>query len=254
MIEIPIRQSWLNTFMNCPEQARQDRLGLVTQRQSSDMMRGNLVHAAIEHCGNELIETGNRVSLDNAREYMDSVTPGLAEETKVWRHSYEKVVDVARNNLATWHEQLFPSLNPVGVEQQFRIPLDERDGVRIILEGTADWIESDVIYDWKNRSQFSEPWESKRWDLQSHVYCYAFGVEQFTLVVLVDGQMQLIPIERRLPHVEALKDLCWSAVEMIQADLKVWPKRWAWYGCSPIWCPVWQAGECRGKHLGDDPW
>ena len=255
MIEIPIRQSWLNPLANCPEQARQERLGLVATRETSDLMRGNMVHAAIEYCGNELMHTGNRVSVEEASEYMDSITPGLAEMVEEWRHEFETVVDVARKNLYAWHEHVFPNLLvPTGVEQSFRVVLDERDGVRLVLTGTADWVQPDLILDWKNASREYIPWEQKRWNLQASVYSFALGVPHFDLVNLVSGKVQVIHIERGDPDVEALRDLCWSAAALIQSDLKVWPKRWTGWHCSPKWCPVWQAGECRGKHLGPTPW
>ena len=254
MIEVPIRQSWLGTFSNCPEWARNVRYGLVRERETSDMLRGNMVHAAIEYCGNELMSSGVRPPLDEAIDHMDAVFHELCGSVEGWRHELEEIVDVARANLTVWYEDLFPSLNPVAVEKHFRVPLDERDGVRVVLEGTADWVEDGVIYDWKNPSRSYEPWEKQRWDIQSHVYCAAFDCPKFRLVALVKGKMQIIEIERRVPHLEALKDLCWSIVELLQSDLKVWPQRWAGWHCSPKWCPVWQAGECRGKHLGPTPW
>ena len=175
MIEIPIRQSWLGTFSNCPEQARQDRLGLVRSQESSDMLRGNMVHAAIEYCGNELMHTGNRLSFDETSAYMDSIAPDLANGVEVWRHEFENVVDVARKNLFVWHEECFPNLMvPTGVEQSFRTTLDERDGVRLVLTGTADWVQDGLILDWKNPSREYEPWEQKRWNLQASVYCFRF--------------------------------------------------------------------------------
>tara|TARA_R110000796_G_scaffold171696_3_gene288758 strand:+ start:65 stop:832 length:768 start_codon:yes stop_codon:yes gene_type:complete len=255
MIEIPIRQSWLGTFTNCPEQSRQERLNLVQTRESSDLMRGNMVHNTIEYCGKEFMHTGRRVSFEEASNYMDSITPDLAKLVVEWRHKYESVVDVARNNLFAWHEQVFPELMvPTGVEQSFRIPLDERDGVRLVLTGTADWVQPDLIIDWKNPSREYVPWEQQRWNLQASVYCFAFGIPHFDNVALVNGKVQVIHIERRDADVEALRDLCWSAAALIQSDLKVWPMRWAGWHCSPKWCPVWQAGECRGKHLGPTPW
>lgn len=219
------------------------------------MLRGNMVHAAIEYCGKELMRTGNRVSIEEASDYMDSVTSDLASDVEVWRHEFEAVVDVARKNLVAWHEQVFPDLMvPTGVEQEFRTVLDERDGVRLVLTGTVDWVQPDLIVDWKNPSRAYEPWEQKRWNLQASVYCFALGVPYFDLVCLVKGDVHTIRIERRDHDTEALRDLCWSAAALIQSDLKVWPLRWAGWHCSPKWCPVWQAGECRGKHLGPTPW
>jgi hypothetical protein len=254
MIEIPIRQSWLNTLSNCPEWARQERLGLVTQKESSDMLRGNLVHSAIEHVGRLMI-LGEDPTFDLMLGVIDDQFEQTVDAVEVWREDHVRVIEVARNNAFAWFEEVRPLLDPIGVEEEFRFTLDERDGVRLVITGTTDWRNRDgSIWDWKNPSRKYEPWEKKRWDLQSHVYCAAFGSTVFNLVALVNGAVQRIEIERTEAHTEALKDLCWSAAELLQSDLKVWPKRWGWWGCSPKWCPVWQAGECRGKHLGSDPW
>jgi len=261
VIEIPLRQSWLNTLDRCPEQARQERLGLVTTLPNSDMLRGNLVHAAIEHCGNMMMEYGAircleaAPTLDECMEYMDSVTAQLSSEVVEWREDYEKVIDRARVNLTGWYNDYLPKLGiPTGVEQEFRITLDERDGVRLVLTGTADWVEPNRITDWKNPGREYVQWEKRRWDLQSTVYCHALGIPSFALVAIVNGVVQETLIERPAGYGEALKDLCWSAAGLIQSDLKVWPMRWSGWHCSPKWCPVWQAGECRGKHLGSNPW
>jgi hypothetical protein len=255
MIEIPLRQSWLNTFDMCPERARQERLGLVKGSESSDTMRGTAVHAGIEHCGLVLLNSGQRVDVAEGLDVVDATIQALAPTVEMWRDSLERVTDVARVNFEAWHRELFPQLHPTGVEDEFRVTLDERDGVRLVLTGTADWMNEDgTVWDWKNPSRHYKPWEKKRWDIQSHVYCFAFGATKFNLGVIAKGDIQVIEIERTEGHIEALKDMCWAIADMIQSDLKVWPQRWSGWHCSPVWCPVWQAGECRGKHLGSDPW
>jgi len=255
MIEIPLRQSWLNTVVRCPEQGRQERYELVATRNTSDMLRGNLVHAAIEFCGNSMLHDGHIPDLADLMEHMDDCTPALVSEVAEWRHDFEKVIDAARINLEGWYNDYLPTLDtPTGVEEDFRVTLDERDGVRLVLHGTADWKQPNLLADWKNPSREYTPWEHRRWNLQASVYCYAFGISDFRLVALVGGAVQEIKIERTDADHEALKDLCWSVAELIQSDLKVWPMHWDGWHCSPKWCPVWQAGECRGKHLGQSPW
>ena len=129
--------------------------------------------------------------------------------------------------------------------------IGKRKGVELWLSGTADWEdESGEIWDWKNPSRFYEPWEKRRWDIQSHAYCWALGAEKFNLAVFANGQYQHIPIERNEADHKAFIDLCWSIVPLITADIKPWPMNWTGWHCSPKWCPVWQDGKCRGKHLG----
>jgi len=255
MIEIRLRQSWINTFLRCPEQARQERFKLVSQKETSDLLRGNAVHHAIETYGEHMM---NEDTLPTVDELLDIAETYIAEEApkiEVWRHSYEKIVDVALANVEVWHREVMPDLNPVGIEKSFELSLGVRNNVNLILTGTADWIDaSGAIWDWKNPNREYEPWEKKRWDIQSHAYCLAFDTEDFVLCVLVNGKVQIIPIVRTDKDKMAFTELCWSMVPTIMSNQTPWPMNWGGWHCSPKWCPVWQAGKCRGEHLGENPW
>ena len=256
MKEITLRQSWINNFIRCPEQARQERLGLVEQRQTSDLLRGNAVHEAIEHAG--LLRMGGQEHIDLV-ELLDIGDAYCAEhggKVDVWRDSYEQTIDVVRQNLMVWYDELWPILRPKAVEKTFTKSMGIRDGVKLVLQGTADWIDdSGVIWDWKNPSRHYAEWEKKRWDIQSHAYTWACGKEQFNLAVMSKGKLQVIEIERSDADKAAFVELCWSIVPTLLTidEATTWPQRWEGWHCSPKWCPVWQAGKCRGEHLGDDP-
>ncbi len=255
MIEIKLRQSWINTFLRCPEQARQERFGLVTQRETSDLLRGNAVHAAIEYAGLTLLQRGERVELGELLDVSDSFIASYAPDVEVWRQDYEPTVDVCRKNLECWHNELFPILEPEAVEKQFTKEIGIRGNVRLMMTGTVDWIDkSGVLWDWKNPGRHYQAWEKKRWDIQSHAYTWAFDADQFNLGVLSAGKLQVIEIERTPEQKEAFLELCWSLVPTIMSKDETWPQNWSGWHCSPQWCPVWQAGKCRGKHLGDNPW
>jgi hypothetical protein len=255
MIEIRLRQSWINTFLKCPEQARQDRLGLVTQKESSDFLRGNAVHGAIEYAGRLMLAGMPRPELSEIIEVAEEFIVSYSSAVEVWRHHYESLVDTVRANLTCWYEELFPDLDPVGVEIPFEKEIGRRDNVRLVLTGTVDWVDkSGVIWDWKNPSREYLAWEYKRWDIQSHAYCWALEATDFNLGVLVDGTLQVVEIERTEEDKNSFVELCWSMVPIIMSDAKTWPQNWSGWHCSPKWCPVWQAGECRGKHLGENPW
>ncbi len=262
MLEIRLRQSWINTFLRCPEQARQERFKLVgPQKETSDLLRGNAVHHAIENYGvrklqpTPLGEWLPPLSLDELLNVAEDYLVNEAPKVDEWRHSYEKTVDTVMANVEAWHREVMPNLDPVGIEESFEISLGVRENVNLILTGTADWIDkSGAIWDWKNPNREYEPWEKKRWDIQSHAYCLAFDTEEFVLCVLVNGKVQIIPIERTQEHKDAFIELCWSMVPTIASNQVPWPMNWGGWHCSPKWCPVWQAGKCRGEHLGDNPW
>ena len=139
MIEIRLRQSWINTFLRCPEQARQDRLGLVSQKETTDFLRGNAVHGAIEYAGRMIMAGLPRPSLDEVLEVAEEFIATYSSEVEVWRQEYEEVVDVVRANLAVWYEELFPSLDPEGVEVPFEREIGRRDNVRLVLTGKSSF-------------------------------------------------------------------------------------------------------------------
>jgi len=257
MEQIKLRQSWINNFLRCPEQARQERLGLVQQKETTDLLRGNAVHAAIEHAG--LLRMGGQeeVDYDELIDVSDTFIADNSTAVDVWRDTYESVVDVCRANVTTWYNELNPILDPVGVEQTFSKSMGVRHGVQLILTGTADWTDrSGVLWDWKNPSRHYPAWEKKRWDIQSHAYTWALEKEQFNLAVFAKGDLQVIEIHRTEAQKEAFIELCWSIVPTLLTigEATTWPQRWEGWHCSPKWCPVWQAGKCRGEHLGEEPW
>ena len=255
MIEIRLRQSWINTFLRCPEQARQERLGLVSQKETTDFLRGNAVHGAIEYAGRMIMAGLPRPTLDEVLEVAEEFIATYSSEVEVWRHEYENVVDVVRANLAVWYDELFPSLDPEGVEVPFEREIGRRDNVRLVLTGTVDWVDkSGVLWDWKNPGREYQAWEKKRWDIQSHAYSWALDATHFNFGVMANGKLQIIEIERTEEHKKAFLELCWSMVPTIMSDAKTWPQNWEGWHCSPLWCPVWQAGKCRGEHLGENPW
>jgi hypothetical protein len=61
----------------------------------------------------------------------------------------EATVPLAETMVRTWYAEVFPYLNPVGVEKSFEFVLYEDEGRRIILHGTRDLDEADLTWDWK---------------------------------------------------------------------------------------------------------
>ena len=155
MIELNLRQSWISTFLRCPEQARQERAGLVQQRESSDMLRGNAVHYAIEEAGAAKL-SGREAELDMMLNAAERYITDHAHEVDEWRTELEPLVETVRANVECWHTELNPILfpRPDGIERMFmkNMGIREVDGydlpVRLNLVGTADWIDqSGVIWD-----------------------------------------------------------------------------------------------------------
>ena len=97
--------------------------------------------------------------------------------------------------------------------------------------------------------------EKQRWDIQSHAYTWALDKTTFNLAVFAKGKLQVIEIHRSQEEKDAFIELCWSMVPTLLTidTATTWPMRWEGFVCSPKWCPVWQAGKCRGEHLTEEP-
>ena len=126
MIEVRLRQSWINTFLRCPEQARQERFELVKQKETSDLLRGNAVHHAIEMYGKTMFNAQpvlptDPMSLEWMLDLGETYLAENAPKVEVWRHTYEKTVDTVLNNIEAWYNQVLPILNPVAIEKSFEV-------------------------------------------------------------------------------------------------------------------------------------
>jgi hypothetical protein len=184
------------------------------------MLRGNAVHYAIEEAGAAKL-SGKDVELDMMLDAAERYIADHAHEVEVWRTDIDPLVDVVRANVQTWHTELNPILFPRvdGIERMFVKSMGVRQveglasPIKLNLLGTADWIdESGIIWDWKNPSRHYEAWEKQRWDIQSHAYTWAHGLDQFNLAVFAKGKLQVIEIERTEQHKQAFVEMCWSIV------------------------------------------
>ena len=257
MIEHRFRQSWLNTFLSCPEQARTIRNKTAVDTQGSKMVRGTAVHAAIERALTARMD-GYEMSVDDILEAFHWSWDSLVGTIQKWNKgatTAEATVGLAEVMVRTWCAEVFPYLTPVGVEKPFEFVLYEDEGRRIILHGTRDLDEDNLTWDWKT-GQHDEPWMIRRNDLQSMIYTLARAHERgdlespqpFRFCYLTNGEVEVIDVTRTAQDWAALVPMCNSIADLIEAKLPSWPLRYDGWKCSDDWCPNWAA--CRGKHLG----
>ena len=268
-IDISIRQSDLGQGDLCLESLRRRDRDPVIEPYASQLARGNAVHAAIEVCGNHMLQhDGEPTPIDIMERTLDALIETECDMVEDWRETRAKTESAIRANFEEFYWGIAPDLNPAAVEYPFRVLLDEDERRRIWLSGTIDWIDkSGRIIDWKNPSKPYKKWEKVRWDPQSTVYTYAVAhaadpdelgiptlrqgslTRDFELCMLVDGTAHWITIERGPSDWAALVDKCRGLADLSESDLKTWPQSWnSWY-CSPTWCPNWNT--CRGRHYAD---
>lgn len=257
-----LRQSWLKEADTCPERARRDHLGLDERRETDAANLGTGVHSAIETTLSEG-QAGNELDEDTAVEVFNRQFTEMmaAENFEFVKYTEKSARNFGETCVRNWHRQILPTLEyqDAILEHTFQVPLVD-DGQRVIeLSGTIDYWEPDrSLRDWKTsgRGEY-QPWEKKRWDIQSTIYCYSVcAIEEwwdpltFEFIVMHPKGVQRLTVERTVDDFEWLKAKCVAYAKLIEAELDVWPMQDNQALCSPTWCDSWK--NCRGKYLGDE--
>lgn len=262
-----VRQSWLGTYLICPQRSRYDMTMPKLRRGSDATAIGTGVHHAIEQYLLRNVDTLEDMVL-SARE---AVSLELADESL-------RRTDISADEahmfscvdamVTSWYQDIRP-LVPLGglVEHKFKAQLLEgtADTVPLWLEGTMDYVAPDgSIWDWKTASR---SYSAKEKQKQSHqATCYVVASRELGLVPDTDeptafrfGVMlrqptpksQVITVHRDKGHVEWLKrQIASVATTALNLPLSVdWAMNDQHNLCSSKWCDYWSV--CKGAHWSD---
>jgi len=239
-------QSLLNTYLQCPEQARHELLGDVPRVESPKMALGTAGHSAIEHkllhpsadfeeCAELMLDTfENRMYLTEFKE-----DPKLG-------------MDWARKRgvsaLNSWWEEILPQVQPEAVELPFQYRLYSDDKRTIDMKGTIDCVDrKDFIWDWKFSGSERKEWKDRRGSVQATAYTRAAGVNHFKYAVMHEQGVQIVPLNITAHHFAWLQYQAVTLATLIEAELPVWPLDDTDWWCDPKWCSVFAAGQCKGQ-------
>lgn len=255
-IEITVSQSWLNTFMSCPELARQEMVGVIPEKHSPESLLGIAVHAGIE-----ALLTGHDYHV--AQEIVTAHTETITVPTD-HKWSKVKINDLGLDCLDVWATGVKkddPGLRSqikgdiIGVEQRFSRPVVETDKFTVTLQGTTDLVTSQGLWDWKCSAKKWQAWETQRYNIQSAAYVLGlYGVPsasdrfmfRFGIINPDALRTSVVEVSRTKAHIDALVDQIHSIGVMVAADLERWPLVGQDWRCSSKWCPAWN--QCRGGH------
>lgn len=277
-----VRQSTLTTFTHlCAEQVRQVATGMVPATTTSAALIGTAVHAGIERCINEIISSAHPCDPeDQADAAMSAWDAGLAGV--IMTHSEVDARRLILEATAKWRDQVMWRLDPISAEQRFDKLVLWEDEERVIwASGTIDCVDTSGVLDWKTSSGSWLPaprvkleladgttkWsgggagkrhEKEKWDIQSTLYTWAaqqlgYEVDLFRFIVLVHGKddVEEVAVRRGPAHVEWVRRLAVRyAREWERGTDHAWHASDAGWWCSANWCPVWQAGRCKGELFG----
>lgn len=260
------RQSWVNTYLTCPEQARRVLINNYPVDETEAAAKGTAVHAAIESV------------LTKCTSYLDAVDVAVAKFREIasmdeFRWVKVKTEQTAQRHMiggfSSWYRYVYPYLRATKwCEHSFRFVLCEDDQRVIEISGTADYADADGLMDWKlsgNVDKYGrDAWKLRRWAVQPTFYAAAAfeaglytleGEVPFTFIALdlKGSQPQRAPANRTYQHVNWLKSqLVGIARQMEQLGTKSeWTLNDQHPLCSAEWCRIYD--QCKGLHFVQIP-
>lgn len=288
------RQSDISTFRMCPEMHRVERLKLVPDRDSDTAGIGSAAHDGIKEVldysrqGKPIdVEQATAVALWSWCEIWENEEL-VRTEIGSLKEGERLIRDVMKRFMQFVYAEVLATNQVLETERQFTVPCYGDDKRTIYLQGTWDSRYEWDIQDWKT----SNKWYSGRdkWKYDRHYASVQHLVYPWAAELLVvgndpleveDNKEQLkhsftyyvvprrptqkpksdtptVPMSDKLqirPTVGDVKFLMEEMLSMallIEAELPVWPLGPTDWWCSSKWCSNWD--NCRGKHLGADPW
>lgn len=255
-MELTVSQSWINTFLSCPELARRELEGEVAETFTPEAQFGTALHAGVEALLNGRPRSEAQAVI---REELRPIK--VPQEGHKW--SKVHLPDLAFDCLDAWERGVVKGdkgLRPRiagrvhGIEYKFKMPVYDKE-FRIVIQGTTDLVTTDGLYDWKFSARRWQQWEVQRYNIQSTMYVLGVygrlkeGVKipfRFGVVNPDNFRTEIVEVYRSSAHILALLDQLHSIAVMVEAGLPRWPLAGTDWRCSKKWCPVWES--CRGAH------
>lgn len=267
-LDIRISKSWLETYRQCPEQARRRLVEPGADTSGCAAVLGTAAHLGIELTLREWQALG-RVDVDvmertwaeamlwwhrqwGASNWADQAHHRISSSA----HGAHLLADIANR----WYLHVVPRLHPDmaawRVEERCARVFVEGDRWRITLVGTVDLVTDGGCYDWKT-GQVPPAWKMQRYDVQSTIYQLLTG-QPLSLVYLPREHpevVEIMKVDRHPGYTKALTAEVLTIADRI-ADVGLgvpWDRRPTDWHCSERWCPVFARGECMGAHLSIYP-
>lgn len=263
---IYVRQSWLGSYLICPQRSRYD-LTMPNMRRGSDATAiGTGIHSAIEgYLLGEYDNLDSMVSRAHETVAMELEKPDLRLSKISSDPEQLRLSTVAM--VSAWWDEIRPAVALGGlVEHKFQAPLVTGGATELWLEGTMDYVAPDgTIWDWKTAGR---SYYAKEKQKQSHqATCYVAAARALGLVSNGDeptlfrfGVMmrqttpkaQIVTVSRDNSHVEWLRRQVSSVITsaMIVGTEREWAINDQHNLCSSQWCDYWSI--CKGVHWSDD--
>jgi hypothetical protein len=276
--KIFIRQSWLNDALMCQERARLTELFPESRRENDSALMGTAVHAGIEQVLN------GEIFASDIGEYCVQWFRNKEKELK----AEGKEVNITNtdpknwgkhiNSMAlAWVSDIMPHVPDGGqTEAKFCVEVAQVDNslfesilhpsgsYKLFFEGTADYVHSTGIWDWKTAARKYYEAEKQSQNIQSAVYATAFtklGVVDYAvnfnfgvMIRNASSTGQIVNVTRTERHADWIINQTVGLVNSVLLARRYLPNQRQVMNdqhhlCSERWCPVWS--KCKGSILSN---
>lgn len=261
-------QSLLNTFQQCPEQARHELLGDVPRVESPRMALGTAGHAAVEAVlRDKLNGIGDPIPPDFDH-YAGILVNEFENRTYLSEFLPEEGLDIewakrrGVSALSAWWDDVLPQLDPLFIEQPFTYLLWSDAQRQIYMKGTIDLIDrKNTIWDWKFSGSERKAWKDQRGSIQASAYTLALAKRglrtgempattvNFKYAVMHEKGVQVVDLNQDERHWLWLQDQALSLAHLVEANLPTWPKNDSDWWCNANWCSVFASKQCKGAYF-----
>ena len=260
---ISFRQSWLDTYMRCPEEGR---LNMVKgwDQTSDEAFIGTATHAGIE----TMINGGTSVDGRNAviAEYENN--PEAKEIVFTKRSSIAECVDLSVKCFEAFAKEVLPTLPAGRAEVPYKVFLFDYNGWSIYLEGTIDFVPDvgNYLKDWKTAGSKYQQKKKQKWAVQPTAYGtaavlgalgreFTFPIDFFFNVAIKTQKpyIQEIHVQRDAAHMRWMMHRIKTIVDLyVAAGVDIsWPQvDEDNYLCSDRWCAYYSV--CRGAFIDQE--
>ena len=247
-----VRQSSIKTADMCLERLRTEIYDLAPRVETDATAFGTTCHSVAEDAlrAKMLGVVEPLSALQGAFEYYwEQMEPTVDRWHK---YSPEDMVPMGHERIAMWHEEIYPQVIPVAVEEDYNKILFEDHERVVYMRGTIDLVEEDCLWDWKfpSRDYAKNRWEYERWDVQSIAYCWAKGIPNFKFGIVHPQGVSYIELERDAGDTEWLRQKVLALCQLVEKSHTggPWPLGDNGWWCSEKWCPNW--ARCKGATEG----
>lgn len=266
---IYVRQSWLNDALMCPQRAHLIEKHPEMRRENDSALMGTAVHAGIEQVLNGQVSPSD----------IGDFCVGWFRSKKAELESEGREVNITNTDPKNWNthissmaqawvNDILPHVPAGGeTEVKFSVPIKRVENhlfeYDLWFEGTADYVHSTGVWDWKTAARKYYEAEKQSQNIQSSVYATALTTlgkidytVNFNFGVMIRNASstgQIVNVTRTEQHAEWIIGQAVSVVNsfLLATNLGDEPRVMndQHHLCSERWCPVWS--KCKGSALSN---